>query len=79
MKVGDMEKVSLPGEAPWAEVIEVYADGTWLGRITNNLLCGQDGFGDHNFSANDYVVFCKPYMANRGIKVSAPMSGPQQH
>jgi hypothetical protein len=79
MKVGDIEKVLLPGESPWAEVIEIYPDGSWLGRIINLLLGGQDGFGDHNYSVDDLVVCDKPYLANRGIMVSSVRKRSYEH
>lgn len=38
MKIGDMVKVYLPGESPWAECVAINEDGTWLGRIDNHLI-----------------------------------------
>lgn len=35
--IGEMVKVSLPGESPWAECVTMYPDGTWEGRIANRL------------------------------------------
>ena len=68
MKVGDSMKVVLPGESPWAEVVEVFPDGRWLGRIDNHLVCGDM----HDYCKDDLVLFEPPYMANRGILVSVP-------
>lgn len=34
---GSFAKVFLPGESPWAEVIKVNENGTWIGRIANRL------------------------------------------
>mgnify|MGYP001615679143 CR=1 FL=1 len=36
-RIGEFVKVCLPGEAPWAECVVVYEDGTWQGRIDNHL------------------------------------------
>lgn len=36
-KVGDVYKVFLPGESPWAECVRVNADDTWEGKILNKL------------------------------------------
>jgi hypothetical protein len=34
-RVGEIVKVSLPGETPWVVVVAIEADGTWHGRISN--------------------------------------------
>lgn len=36
--IGEVVKVHLPGESPWAECIGKSADGTWLGVIKNRLV-----------------------------------------
>ena len=36
-QIGECRKVHLPGESPWADVIAVYSDGTWDGKIANTL------------------------------------------
>ena len=36
-KVGTEIKVHLPGERPWAECVAVHSDGTWEGKILNEL------------------------------------------
>lgn len=36
--VGQLAKVWLPGETPWAECMAVLADGKWVGRIDNKLI-----------------------------------------
>ena len=37
-RVGDVFKVFLPGESPWAECVAVHDDGTWEGKILNKLI-----------------------------------------
>ena len=37
-KVGEYYKVCLPGETPWAECLAVHPDGSWEGRIDNELV-----------------------------------------
>jgi hypothetical protein len=71
IRVGELVKVSLPGESPWAEVIEIYPDGTWLGRIDNHLW-GGNAVVDHDYKFGDLILFAPPYLANRGIMVSVP-------
>ena len=36
-KIGEMAKVFLPGESPWAECLVIHEDGTWEGGIRNTL------------------------------------------
>lgn len=36
--VGEFYKVRLPGESPWAECKAVHPDGSWEGRIDNELV-----------------------------------------
>ena len=36
--VGEAVKVWLPGESPWAECVAVLADGSWIGRLDNDLV-----------------------------------------
>ena len=55
-------KVTLPGESPWAEVLEVFHDGTWVGRIDNHLLGSLPDWSDdpakrHGYRYNDVVYF----------------------
>lgn len=38
VQVGESYKVHLPGESPWAECMAVNPDGTWYGRIDNELI-----------------------------------------
>jgi hypothetical protein len=38
VKVGGWYKVTLPGETPWAECLAVLPDGSWAGRIDNELV-----------------------------------------
>jgi hypothetical protein len=38
VKVGELYKVYLPGETPWAECLALHEDGTWEGRIDNKLI-----------------------------------------
>lgn len=38
MVVGDVAKVCLPGEWPWAECVAVHGDGTWDGKILNQTV-----------------------------------------
>lgn len=51
--IGNAVKVCLPGETPWAECVAVNADGSWLGRIDNNLVCSDL----HKLQLNDVVRF----------------------
>lgn len=37
-KVGESVKVHLPSESPWADCVAVYEDGTWDGKIANDLI-----------------------------------------
>jgi hypothetical protein len=61
LQVGDVVKVSLPvrgkgqvtTEAPWAEVVELMPNNSWLGRIANPLIY------NHGFDLGDCVVFEK--------------------
>lgn len=61
-KIGDMVKVHLPGESPWAECVAIHNDGSWEGRITNRLVAERSeqerreaarvaGFGDRPLPA----------------------------
>jgi hypothetical protein len=52
--VGDLVKVMLPRESPWAEVIEVLDDGNWIGRFNSIPL-----LGDHHYEDGDLVLFSK--------------------
>ena len=36
--VGETVKVWLPGESPWAECVAVLGDGSWIGRLDNDLV-----------------------------------------
>lgn len=36
--LGKSYKVHLPGESPWAECLAIHDDGTWEGRIDNELV-----------------------------------------
>lgn len=72
-EIGEMIKVFLPGESPWAECVAVEPDGTWHGRIDNFLIAQSDelrqaivdrdwGGGEplkklHGFKQNDVVRF----------------------
>ncbi len=47
VKIGDLIKVYLPGESPWAECVSIHADGTWSGRIDNNLVSNHHSFKIH--------------------------------
>lgn len=38
IKQGEYYKVRLPGETPWAECLAILPDGSWEGRIDNNLI-----------------------------------------
>jgi len=38
LKVGDMIKVCLPGESPFAEVVSLLPNGLWIGRVDNHLV-----------------------------------------
>lgn len=45
VKVGDSYKVQLPGETPWAECLAILPDGSWAGRIDNDLVAsGSDEY-----------------------------------
>jgi hypothetical protein len=37
-EVGKHYKVHLPAETPWVECLAVMPDGTWVGRIDNDLV-----------------------------------------
>ena len=50
--VGDRVKVMLPGESPWADVIEVLPDGNWIGQINGCPL-----LGDHDYNDGDLLLF----------------------
>ncbi len=53
--VGKIKKVWLPRETPWAECMAVAADGTWMGRIDNDLVCSDE----HGYAFDDVVRFVK--------------------
>lgn len=52
-KIGETVKVWLPGETPWAECVAVNPDGSWLGRIDNDLVCT----AKHGLKLNDVTRF----------------------
>jgi len=52
--VGEMVKVHLPDEWPWAEVTRVVGHDQFVGRIDNKLV----GSGDsHNYECDDVALF----------------------
>jgi hypothetical protein len=62
LAVGDLIKVMLPidppadgcgGETPWAEVVELFGDGSIKARIDNYLVHG----ADHGFAVHQVVRF----------------------
>jgi hypothetical protein len=52
-EVGDLVKVYLPRETPWAECVAVHPDGTWDGRADNHLVFTHE----HGFCFGDVVRF----------------------
>ena len=52
-KIGEIWKVHLPGEAPWAEVIKVENADVWYGRIDNDLIASDL----HRWKCDDIVKF----------------------
>jgi hypothetical protein len=50
--VGDRVKVMLPGESPFADVIEVLPDGNWIGELNSHAM-----LGDHGYDNGDLVLF----------------------
>jgi hypothetical protein len=85
-KVGEMVKVWLPGETPWAECLAVLPDHQWVGRIDNELLAENAGWRAqiakeqfnsdvplaqlHNYKQNDRVIF--EIEAGAGYEVWVP-------
>lgn len=71
MKIGDIIKVYLPGESPWAECISMNEDGSFIGKIANELIAtnlelrksfskkmgGELLESLHDFKKNDLVLF----------------------
>ncbi len=56
---GDLVKVYLPGEAPWAECLAAHREkGFWVGCLDNHLTATED----HGLAFGDLVVFV-PYPA----------------
>ncbi len=54
-KVGDIIKVCLPGESPWAICLAVYkSDHTWDGELNNRLFTDR-----HSYKFGDVVRFSK--------------------
>lgn len=51
--IGEMAKVWLPGETPWAECMGTKPNGTWIGRLDNDLV----NTAVHGFKFNDVVTF----------------------
>lgn len=37
-EIGEMAKVYLRGESPWAECVKILPDGRWIGRIANQTV-----------------------------------------
>ena len=61
MEVGEIYKVHLDGESPWAECVEVKSHGAWVGRIDNDLICGDE----HGYSYQDLVEFDRNHRPNK--------------
>lgn len=53
MKIGDIIKVHLPGESPWAQCVAIHDDGTFNGRIDNNPVA----LDLHSYKFGDVVRF----------------------
>lgn len=51
--IGDIVKVTLPGESPWAECVGYSDEGGWMGRIDNHLMLGYQ----HGLEVHDVVRF----------------------
>ena len=70
--VGQLVKVHLPGESPWAECLAVMPDDQWVGRIDNFLVAQSEelrrqvsveSFGNpeplpalHNYKKDDVLI-----------------------
>jgi len=50
---GDCVKVNLGSEWPWAQFVESSGDDSFIGKVTNNLVCTDE----HGFSKDDKVKF----------------------
>ncbi len=77
MKVGDHMKINLPGESPWAEVMVIHSDGSWDGRIDNELVCGPCETGRKHMAQQFGVIdppILHPY--SRGDVVRFQLSQP---
>ena len=53
LRVGDIAKVTLPGETPWAEVVEVISARRFVGAICNHCLLVEE----HGYDYQDELVF----------------------
>lgn len=54
-KVGECVQFWLPGESPWVEVVAVLPDGSFIGRIDNDLINTEE----HGCQRNDHVRFAQ--------------------
>ncbi len=77
MQMGEHIKVDLPGESPWAEVMAIHADGSWDGRIDNELVCGPSEIG-RKYLTEQFGVIDPPVLHpySRGDVVRFHLSEP---
>lgn len=59
MQIGQVIKVSLPGESPWAECVAIHDDGTWNGRIVNQLFHEMSEIAQARFTKGAFSTVAK--------------------